>query len=360
MPLGPGQPPAFLEALGPPHRLGGPAHRRRAAHRPHRPVLPPERPLPQRLLRPARADAARQRRQHRLRPGRLPPLRRRSSRPTPPRVMCTAAAPPDADGWCSLSLHAGATRRASSTRPAPTPIACSWSRCSDQFPRTFGGGRAPARARTSTRSTCSSRATARRSPPRTRRRPTSTGPSPSTSAPSSPTAPPCRPASARCPSTVAALLAEGDGGGYGIHSEMFTTGLMRLHQAGKVTNRKGMLRRRLGGHLRGRHPRALRLAPREPRGGVPARRPRELARAHRPQPRRWSRSTRRWPSTSTARSIADTIDGAQYSGIGGHEDFVAGPALDLEDRSLLCLPVHGHRSAASCARASCRGSRPAP
>ena len=42
------------------------------------------------------------------------------------------------------------------------------------------------------------------------------------------------------PSVVAALLAEGDGGDYGIHSEMFTTGLMKLHQAGKVTNaRKG-------------------------------------------------------------------------------------------------------------------------
>ena len=38
------------------------------------------------------------------------------------------------------------------------------------------------------------------------------------------------------PNTIAALLAESDGGDYGIHSEMFTTGLMRLHQAGKVTN----------------------------------------------------------------------------------------------------------------------------
>jgi acyl-CoA hydrolase len=36
--------------------------------------------------------------------------------------------------------------------------------------------------------------------------------------------------------------------------------------------------------------------------------------------------------------VADTIDAAQYSGIGGHEDFVSGPALALEDRSLLCLP----------------------
>src|SRR5918995_3141086 len=26
-----------------------------------------------------------------------------------PRVMCTAAAPPNAEGWCSLSLHAGGT-----------------------------------------------------------------------------------------------------------------------------------------------------------------------------------------------------------------------------------------------------------
>jgi acyl-CoA hydrolase len=36
--------------------------------------------------------------------------------------------------------------------------------------------------------------------------------------------------------------------------------------------------------------------------------------------------------------VADTIDGAQYSGIGGHEDFVAGAGLTLEARSLLCLP----------------------
>jgi acyl-CoA hydrolase len=35
--------------------------------------------------------------------------------------------------------------------------------------------------------------------------------------------------------------------------------------------------------------------------------------------------------------IADTINAKQYSGIGGHEDFVAGPALALEARSLLCM-----------------------
>jgi acyl-CoA hydrolase len=36
--------------------------------------------------------------------------------------------------------------------------------------------------------------------------------------------------------------------------------------------------------------------------------------------------------------VADTIAGNQYSGIGGHEDFVSGPGLSLNGRSLLCLP----------------------
>ena len=42
------------------------------------------------------------------------------------------------------------------------------------------------------------------------------------------------------PNMVASLLAAEPGGSYGIHSEMFTDGLMELHRAGKVTNaRKG-------------------------------------------------------------------------------------------------------------------------
>ena len=36
--------------------------------------------------------------------------------------------------------------------------------------------------------------------------------------------------------------------------------------------------------------------------------------------------------------VADTIAGVQFSGIGGHEDFISGPALDLNDRALLCFP----------------------
>jgi acyl-CoA hydrolase len=36
--------------------------------------------------------------------------------------------------------------------------------------------------------------------------------------------------------------------------------------------------------------------------------------------------------------VADTINGDQFSGIGGAEDFVSGPGLSLASRSLLCLP----------------------
>ncbi len=36
--------------------------------------------------------------------------------------------------------------------------------------------------------------------------------------------------------------------------------------------------------------------------------------------------------------VADTINGKQFSGIGGAEDFVAGAGLELSDRSLICLP----------------------
>jgi acyl-CoA hydrolase len=36
--------------------------------------------------------------------------------------------------------------------------------------------------------------------------------------------------------------------------------------------------------------------------------------------------------------VADNIDGKQISGVGGHEDFVAGAELHVEARSLICLP----------------------
>jgi acyl-CoA hydrolase len=46
-------------------------------------------------------------------------------------------------------------------------------------------------------------------------------------------------------------------------------------------------------------------------------------------------------------AVADTLGSRQFSGIGGHEDFVSVAGLELEDRSLICLPsqatVNGQR-----------------
>jgi acyl-CoA hydrolase len=41
--------------------------------------------------------------------------------------------------------------------------------------------------------------------------------------------------------------------------------------------------------------------------------------------------------------VADNRDGAQFSGIGGHEDFLAGAGRTAAARSLLCLPSTGGR-----------------
>jgi acyl-CoA hydrolase len=139
------------------------------------------------------------------------------------------------------------------------------------------------------------------------------------------------------PSQVVSLLAAGSGGDYGIHSEMFTTGLMRLHRAGKVTNRKGFCdgvsictfaagSQELYDWLDGNPD--VRFLPVD-RVNDPS----LIAR------------NRRMISLNGALAVdllgqvaADTIGARQYSGIGGHEDFVQGPGLVLADRSLICLP----------------------
>jgi acyl-CoA hydrolase len=140
------------------------------------------------------------------------------------------------------------------------------------------------------------------------------------------------------PSAIAGLLARGDGGDYGVHSEMFTTGLMKLHQAGKVTNQqKGIFlghsistfaagTAELNDWLDGND--AVRFLPVSVVNS-----PDVIAQNH------------RMVTINSAlmidlygQVVADTILGKQYSGIGGHEDFTASSGLELEDRALLCLP----------------------
>lgn len=139
------------------------------------------------------------------------------------------------------------------------------------------------------------------------------------------------------PSLVVGRLAAGDGGDYGIHSEMFTTGLMHLHRSGKVTNRKGLHdgvsictfaagTRELYDWLD--ECEEVRFLPVEQVND-----PGLIGR------------NRSMVSINGALAVdlagqvaADTRGGRQFSGIGGHEDFVEGTGHSLSDRSLVCLP----------------------
>jgi acyl-CoA hydrolase len=139
------------------------------------------------------------------------------------------------------------------------------------------------------------------------------------------------------PSMVANQLASGIGGGYGVHSEMFTTGLMRLHQAGKVSNdAKGV--------FDGVSVSTFALGTAELYRWLDDNRevaflPVDIVN----DPTIVGRN-RKLVSINGAlcvdlygQVVADNIDGKQISGVGGHEDFVAGAELHTDAHSLICL-----------------------
>jgi len=139
------------------------------------------------------------------------------------------------------------------------------------------------------------------------------------------------------PNMVATKLAEGPGGGYGVHSEMFTDGLMRLHQAGKVTNDAKRLFNGVSitTFALGSAELYTWLDDNPDVAFVPVQvvnDPTVIAQNH------------AFVSVNGALSVdlygqvvADNIDGRQISGVGGHEDFVAGAELRIDDHSLICL-----------------------
>ncbi len=138
------------------------------------------------------------------------------------------------------------------------------------------------------------------------------------------------------PSVIAALVADGPGGDYGIHSEMFTTGLMRLHQAGKITNQKG--------HFDGYSITTFAAGTAELYEWLDGNTDVRFLPVDVVNSPEVIAGNRRMVTINGALAldlagqvVADTIDGRQFSGLGGHEDFVSGPGLRLEDRSLLCL-----------------------
>ena len=252
-----------------------------------------------------------------------------------PRVMATVAAPPDADGWCSLSLHAGGTP-AELSRAGADPERLLVVEVSRRFPRTFGllpeHRHALHMDEIDVLVESDAAPLALDDPP----------PNEADRAIAEharafiPEGATLQTGIGSIPSTIVGFLAEAGDGGYGVHSEMFTAGLMRLHEAGKVANRKGQFdgvsvttfafgTEELYAWLDGNEAVAF-----LPVGVVND--PVVIA------------GNANAVTVNGALAIdvhgqvvADTIGGVQFSGIGGHEDFVSGPGLSLEARSLLCM-----------------------
>lgn len=253
-----------------------------------------------------------------------------------PRVIAFAGAPP-VDGWVSLSLHAGASVD-EIHRAAQDPHRIVIAEVSEKFPRTFGvlpdyGHRIHVDDIDAL--------------VYTDREPLNLADAPSTEVETAiaelalqfiRSGSTLQTGIGGIPNQIALALANSEISDLGIHSEMFTTGLMRLHQAGKVSNRKGS-------EFDGFSPTTF-------AAGIP-----ELYTwLHENEDVRFlpvkivnspeiiSRN-RDMVTINGALSVdlsgqivADTINGKQFSGVGGHEDFVAGPGLTLGGRSLICLP----------------------
>lgn len=254
-----------------------------------------------------------------------------------PRVVGTAASPPDADGYCSLSLHAGAhvgTFHAAGADPERLLVV----EVSDAYPRTFGSDEHAHRLHVDeidvmVESDASPYELV--DPPATDVEQAIAG----HIRPLIPNGATLQTGIGGVPSVVATLLATGDGGDYGIHSEMFTTGLMELCRSGKVTNaNKGQFggvsiatfaagTRALYDWLHENHEVAF----------LPV----EVVNSPEVIGKNQSMVSINGALAIDihGQSIADTRDGDQFSGIGGHEDFVAGAGSGLDDRSVLCLPA---------------------
>jgi len=253
------------------------------------------------------------------------------------RIVATMASPPDADGWMSLSLHAGA-HVSELHRAAADPERICLLETSEQFPRTYGiepeyrhalhvdevdivveGNYTPINLADAPTTEVEEAIAGFALPFIADGATLQTG-------------------IGGIPNTIATALAEGPGSGYGVHSEMFTSGLMRLCRAGKVTNEnKGVYDGfsvttfaagvpELYEWLDGNHD--VRFLPVEIINS-----PEVIAKNENMVTINGAMAV-----DLSGQIVADTIEGNQFSGIGGHEDFVAGAALELSDRSLVCLP----------------------
>lgn len=254
-----------------------------------------------------------------------------------PRVFAAAVTPPDEDGWMSLSLHSGAAWY-EMQRIIADPERIIIAEASPRFPRTVGiEPEFPHRVHVDQvelvvesdrepylladeEPTSVEAAIAEHVQPFIRSGATlQTG-------------------IGGIPSMVVQLLANGDAGDFGVHSEMFTTGLMQLHRAGKVTNlRKGQYEgfsvttfaagtAELYEWLDGND--EVRFLPVDVVNS-----PETISRNENMVTINGALAVDLWGQVA-----ADSLNGRQFSGIGGHEDFVSVSGLELGDRSVICLP----------------------
>lgn len=139
------------------------------------------------------------------------------------------------------------------------------------------------------------------------------------------------------PNLVAQALAAGSGGDYGVHSEMFTDGLLALFEAGKITNARKTLHPGVAAiTFAAGSPSMYAFLHENPRIG--------MAPVHYTNDPHVITQNYRMVSINSALEVdlqgqfmADTIGARQFSGVGGHQDFVEGTCFDRDHASLICL-----------------------
>ena len=253
-----------------------------------------------------------------------------------PRVMATTAAPPDANGQMSLSLHAGASVN-ELHRAGRDPERLLIVEVNPALPRTFGIP--PEFPHTLSVEEADVIVESDRAPLVVDDPPTS--PLDQKIAehafPYIESGATIQIGIGGLPGELAGLLVERPGSDYGIHTELFTTGLMHLHEAGKVSNRKGIHdglsiatfaagTRELYDWLDGRE--EIRFLPVEQVNS-----PAIIS-----QNRKFVSINGALALDLLGQVVADRVGAHQHSGIGGHLDFVSGAAFSEGGRSLICLP----------------------
>jgi acyl-CoA hydrolase len=139
------------------------------------------------------------------------------------------------------------------------------------------------------------------------------------------------------PNAVAMALVDGDGGDYGVHSEMFTDGLLELIKRGKVTNQRKTINKGVSAitFAAGSQEMYDYINDNPAVGMAPVyytNDPHVISQNH------------RMVCINSALEVdllgqmaAEAIGLRQFSGVGGHQDFVEGTSLHVDHVSLICL-----------------------